>query len=74
MNGYETLADNEIYMITVAGLSKSIEILEDFILRHVDNSELSSHHERLVLNRVKERKNTANNPIAVYLRPSDGSH
>ena len=65
------LANDEIYKITVTGLLRSVELLEDFVLECVDSSLLATNRERDFLNRVKERKNTRNNPIGVYLRPDD---
>jgi len=71
MRKNEALTDDELYKITIIGLTRSLEILEDFVLSHVDPTDLSSVQERDILNRVKERKNTRDNPIAVYLRPRD---
>ena len=71
MRKNEALTDDELYKITIIGLTRSLEILEEFVLIHVDPTELSSVQERDILNRVKERKNTRDNPIAVYLRPRD---
>jgi hypothetical protein len=67
----QILADDDLYKITITGLLRSVELLEDFVLHCVDFSSLSTERERDFLNRVKERKNTRNNPIGVYLRPDD---
>lgn len=69
MKKNEALTEDELYKITIMGLSRSIEMLEDFVLSHVDPTELSNDQERDILNCIKERKNTRDNPIAVYLRP-----
>lgn len=67
------LTDDDLCKITMTGLLRSVELLEDFVLRCVDPSSLNTESEQDFLNRVKERQNTRDNPIAVYLRPDDQS-
>ena len=69
----QPLTDDELIKITIVGLVQSVEKLEDFVLRCVDFSSLQTENERDFLNRVKERQNTRENPIGVYLRPDDDS-
>ena len=71
MKKNEALTNDELCRIAITGLSRSVEMLEEFVLNHVDPTVLSTNQERDFLNRVKERKNTHDNPIAVYLRPKD---
>ena len=71
MKDQDALTDHELYRITITGLSRSLEMLENLVLRHVDSTDLFSDQDRDLLNRVKERKNTGAHPIAIYLRPTD---
>lgn len=61
--------DDELIGITLTGFLRSIELLERFVLNNIDMSSLHTEREREFLNRVKERANMQDNPIAVYLRP-----
>lgn len=73
MNKNEALTEHELYKITITGLLRSVELLEDFVLNCIDSSSLSTEQDRSFLNRVKKRKNTSENPMGVYLRPEDVS-
>lgn len=71
MNRTEVPTDDELYKITIIGLSRSIEMLEEYVLNCVDPKILTTKQERNFLNRVKERTNTRAHPISVYLRPNE---
>ena len=62
-------SENDFEIILAIGFMRSIVLLENFVLRYVDDSTLMTESAHHFLNRVKERKNTGKNPIEVYLKP-----
>ena len=62
---------NEPELILVLGLMRSIDILEQFILEHVESDATDNIRTNYFLNRVKARRNTKTNPIEAYLAPCD---
>ena len=69
MNQSDEMTDDELYAVTIQGLYRSIQLLEEFILKRIDPDSLDKEKDRKFLNRVKERVNIGDHPIAIYLKP-----
>ena len=69
MNQSDEMTDDELYTVTIQGLYRSIQLLEEFILKRIDPDSLDKEKDRKFLNRVKERVNIGDHPIAIYLKP-----
>ena len=71
MNSSDELTDKELFTVTIQGLYKSIQLLEEFVLKCIDPDSLNKEKDREFLNRVKERANIGSHPIEIYLKPDD---